>query len=412
MDKTDEILISAEHVSKKFCLSLRRSLWYGIKDMSSAINPWKSKGDESGPTVESLRKEEFWAIKDVSFEVRRGECLGLIGHNGAGKSTLLKMLYGLNRPDRGRITMRGRVCALIELGAGFNGILTGRENIYNQAALLGFSKRETDANFDAIVDFSELEEFLDTPVQNYSSGMKVKLGFAVASQMEPDILLIDEVLAVGDVGFRYKCLNRILELQQTCAFIFVSHSMPAIARICTDVMHLDYGKIVIQTKAIDEGIKSYYSQFSMGEEREMSDGQVEIVRTTVLSPESSDTFATVHYQESLEVEFLCRFAEGCESATIQMVIWNQEMFPVADVLSDGMKRFEINPGPNRECLVRARIPDCELNSGSYSVSIIILSCDGSVTHVRRDRGLVLQVVSNSSSACAITTTAEWSNESL
>ena len=154
----------------------------------------KSIGSFAPP---NLRKDEFWAVRDVSFEVRRGECLGLIGHNGAGKSTLLKMLNSLNRPDSGRITMRGRVGALIELNAGFNPILTGRENIYNQAALLGFSKKETDAKFDAIVDFSEIEEFLDMPVQNYSSGMRVRLGFAVAAQMEPDILLIDEVLAVG-----------------------------------------------------------------------------------------------------------------------------------------------------------------------------------------------------------------------
>ena len=145
-----EILIKAEHVSKKFCRSLKRSLWYGAKDVARSLVPWgahsKDDYDEhlAGFRLPPLREDEFWAVRDVSFEVRRGECLGLIGHNGAGKSTLLKMLNSLNRPDAGRITMRGRVGALIELSAGFNPILTGRENIYNQAALLGFSRQETD----------------------------------------------------------------------------------------------------------------------------------------------------------------------------------------------------------------------------------------------------------------------------
>ena len=189
----DEVLVKVEGVSKKFCRDLKRSLWYGMKDISSELFGIHQNGQ--------LRKNEFWAVNDVNFELKRGECLGLIGHNGAGKSTLLKMLNGLIKPDKGTITMQGRIGALIELGAGFNPILTGRENIYNNGAVLGFSKKEIDEKFDAIVDFAEIDEFIDTPVQNYSSGMKVRLGFAVAAQMEPDVLIIDEVLAVGDIGF-------------------------------------------------------------------------------------------------------------------------------------------------------------------------------------------------------------------
>jgi lipopolysaccharide transport system ATP-binding protein len=194
----DEVLVKVEGVSKKFCRDLKRSLWYGVKDISSELFGAKKNGQ--------LRPKEFWAVDDVSFELRRGECLGLIGHNGAGKSTLLKMLNGLIKPDKGTITMHGRIGALIELGSGFNPILTGRENIYNNGSVLGFSRKEIDAKFDSIVEFAELSEFIDTPVQNYSSGMKVRLGFAVAAQMEPDVLLIDEVLAVGDIGFSFKCL--------------------------------------------------------------------------------------------------------------------------------------------------------------------------------------------------------------
>ncbi|MGH6820931.1 MAG: ABC transporter ATP-binding protein, partial [Methylocella sp.] len=187
---TDEVLVKAEGVSKKFCCSLKRSLWYGVQDVATEVLGREGNHAE-------LRKNEFWAVQDVSFELKRGECLGLIGPNGAGKSTLLRMLNGLIRPDKGRITMKGRIGALIDLGLGFNPILTGRENVYINGSLLGFSKKEIDHKFDAIVDFAEIGEFIHTPVQNYSSGMKLRLGFAVCAQMEPDVLIIDEVLAVG-----------------------------------------------------------------------------------------------------------------------------------------------------------------------------------------------------------------------
>ena len=159
-----------------------------------------------------LRDGEFWAVNDVSFELRRGECLGLIGHNGAGKTTLLKMLNGLIKPDAGSITIRGRVGALIALGAGFNPILTGRENIYINGSVLGLSKKEIDGKIDEIIDFAEIGEFIDSPVQNYSSGMSVRLGFSIASSLSPDVLILDEVLAVGDIGFVIKCLNRVRQL--------------------------------------------------------------------------------------------------------------------------------------------------------------------------------------------------------
>ena len=222
---SDEVLVKVEGVSKKFCRSLKRSLWYGVQDVTSELMGRPGGHDE-------LRKNEFWAVNDVSFELKRGECLGLIGPNGAGKSTLLKMLNGLVKPDRGRITMRGRIGALIELGAGFNPILTARENIYINGSVLGFGKKEIDSKFDAIVDFAEIEEFIDTPVQNYSSGMKVRLGFAVAAQMEPDVLMIDEVLAVGDVGFQIKCLNALRGIAGDSAIILVSHTMQQVSAFC------------------------------------------------------------------------------------------------------------------------------------------------------------------------------------
>jgi len=177
-----------------------KSLWYGVTD---------TLGDLAGRdgTTDKLRPSEFWALDNVSFELRRGECLGLIGRNGAGKTTLLRLLNGLIKPDNGRIEIRGRLGALIALGAGFNPILTGRENIYINAAVLELSRREINEKVDNIINFAEFGEFIDAPVQSYSSGMVVRLGFAVAAATEPDVLLLDEVLAVGNAGFQTKCLN-------------------------------------------------------------------------------------------------------------------------------------------------------------------------------------------------------------
>ena len=233
-----DILVQVSGVSKKFCLSLKKSLWYGLKDMGNELLG-RQHGGHGG-----LRPKEFWAVKDVSFELKRGECLGLIGRNGAGKTTLLKMLNGLIKPDAGRIEMRGRVGALIALGAGFNPILTGRENIYINASVLGLSKKETDAKLDEIIDFAEIGEFIDTPVQNYSSGMNVRLGFAVASSLDPDILLVDEVLAVGDISFRAKCAARIQEIRaRGTAIIFVSHDMASVQSLCDQVLWLAMGRV-------------------------------------------------------------------------------------------------------------------------------------------------------------------------
>ena len=233
-----DVLVRVEDVSKKFCLSLKKSLWYGLQDMGNELIG-RRHGGHGG-----LRPKEFWAVRDVRFELKRGESLGLIGHNGAGKTTLLKMLNGLIKPDAGRIEMRGRVGALIALGAGFNPILTGRENIYVNASVLGLAKAEINAKLDEIIDFAEIGEFIDTPVQNYSSGMTVRLGFAVASSLNPDILLLDEVLAVGDMNFQAKCLNRLGHMRaQGTSFILVSHNMVNIVRHCDRVLYMTHGHV-------------------------------------------------------------------------------------------------------------------------------------------------------------------------
>lgn len=192
-----------------------------------------------------MRVDEFWAVENVSFQLRRGETLGLIGHNGAGKTTILRMLNGLIKPDLGQIEVRGRMQALIALGAGFNPVLTGRENILVNASVLGLTKSEIDRKFDEIVAFSGIEEFIDMPVRSYSSGMTVRLGFSVAAHLEPDVLLVDEVLAVGDLAFRTKCQVRIQKLRsEGVAIILVSHHLHTVSHICTRAIAVDRGRII------------------------------------------------------------------------------------------------------------------------------------------------------------------------
>lgn len=245
-----ETLVKVEGVSKKFCRSLKKSLWYGMQDLGREMTGLRHGGDGH------LRADEFWAVEDVSFELKRGECLGLVGHNGAGKTTLLKMLNGLVKPDAGQIQMRGRVGAIIALGAGFNPILTGRENIYVNASVLGLSKREIDERLDEIIEFSEIKEYIDMPVQSYSSGMSVRLGFSIATTIKTDVLILDEVLAVGDENFQAKCFKRIGELLANSAVILVSHQAHHIKKNCDAALLLERGKCVAHG-ASDDVLKEY-----------------------------------------------------------------------------------------------------------------------------------------------------------
>jgi lipopolysaccharide transport system ATP-binding protein len=260
MTTAEAPLIEVEQVSKAFCRDLKRALWYGMKDITGEVLGRRQDR-------ESLRRDEFWAVKDVSFQVRRGECLGLIGRNGAGKTSLLRMLNGLVRPDAGQITMRGRIGALIALGAGFNPVLTGRENVYINGSILGLSKREIDAKLDEIIDFAEVRDSIDAPVQTYSSGMKVRLGFSIASSLEPDILLIDEVLAVGDQSFRTKCYHRIGEVVSRAAVIIVSHDMNTIQRLGDRVVLLHRGEVAFLGDVV-EGVKRYEDLNTQGVQSE------------------------------------------------------------------------------------------------------------------------------------------------
>ena len=231
------VQLSVESVSKKFCRNLRRSLMYGLSDIRAELT------DRSRQS-ETLRAGEFWALDDVSFQLRRGEALGLVGPNGAGKSTLLRIISGLIKLDAGRVRVKGRVAPLIALGAAFNPILTGRENIYINMSILGLSRKEIDAKFDEVVAFTELGDAMEAPIQTYSSGMAARLGFACAVHTDPDILLIDEVLAVGDIKFRMKCYRHLARLRERgTSFILVSHNQHTVLRMCQKAIYLSRGRV-------------------------------------------------------------------------------------------------------------------------------------------------------------------------
>ena len=228
-------MIEVEQVSKRYSRSLRRTLWYGITDIAKEV---AARGQYS----ETLRPSEFWALRNVSFTVGRGEAVGLIGHNGAGKTTLLKLINGLIKPTTGRIAVHGSVRALIALDAGFNPILTGRENVKVASAVLGIRGRDSEQRLDEIMEFSEIGDFIDSPVRSYSSGMVARLGFSIAVHTRPDILLVDEVLAVGDLNFAIKCYRKINEFRNNGgSIVLVSHNAYSIRSNCDRVVWIEHG---------------------------------------------------------------------------------------------------------------------------------------------------------------------------
>lgn len=248
---SNEVAIAVENLGKSYRIrhAAKRATTLVGAMKSAASAPFKYLGEKMRAADES---EIFWALKDVSFEVRRGEVVGIVGRNGAGKSTLLKILSRITDPSVGRAQIHGRVNALLEVGTGFHEELSGRENVYMNAALHGLRKAEIDGKFDEIVDFSGVEKFIDTPVKRYSSGMRVRLGFAVAASLEPDILVVDEVLAVGDLAFQRKCLGKMGAVAESGrTVLFVSHQMPVVESLCSRGILLADGGIVADGPARD-----------------------------------------------------------------------------------------------------------------------------------------------------------------
>jgi lipopolysaccharide transport system ATP-binding protein len=407
---SDETLVRVDHVSKKFCRSLKRSLWYGVQDIAADFNPLsRSRSSSTAGGVASdkppLRVAEFWAVNDVSFELRRGECLGLIGKNGAGKTTLLKMINGLIKPDHGRIEKRGRVGAVIALGAGFNPILTGRENVYVNASVVGLSIRETDARLEVIVDFAEISDFIDSPVQNYSSGMQMRLGFAVATSLDPDILILDEVLAVGDAAFRAKCYNRIGRMQKNAAVIFVSHNIEQISRISTRVLMMARGQSAF-LGAPEEASRVY--------DREMSsDGETEESFITFAEPFVRGRLwldqVAVQWNGAFDLNIEVESTEQVDGLVFYGVLYDASGQMAASFATDQRDQL-IRPGPNR---LRLRVDGVPLATGTYLLGLTA-HAHGTLTHLvwsYKQASLVVEGSGAGLSTCRLRATVQAENES-
>lgn len=323
--------------------------------------------------------EDFWALRDVSFEVPHGEAFGIIGSNGSGKSTILKCLAGILAPDRGSVAANGRVAALLELGAGFHPDLSGRENVGLNAAILGMTRREVDEKFDDIVEFAGLEQFIDTPVKNYSSGMVVRLGFAVAINVEPEILIIDEVLAVGDEEFQQRCFQKIEQFRREGrTIVFVSHGLTQVSQFCHRAMWLDHGEVKTIGPAYEvvseyTGVAHHVEQV---EETEISDeplsrwgtGEVRITRVVMTSDEEREAH-TFTSGEPFTVRVDYELVEPVKELVVGLRITHLHGF---NVFGTNTKRRGVKlPADQRHGTVRFKVDSLPILEGTFDLTIDI-----------------------------------------
>ncbi len=322
-------------------------------------------------------KEDFWALKDIDFEVYKGEAVGIIGANGAGKSTLLKILTGITPPTTGKITMHGKIASLLEVGTGFHQELTGRENIFLNGAILGMTKEEIAEKFDAIVKFSGVEKFIDTPVKRYSSGMLVRLGFSVAAHMEPDILLVDEVLAVGDADFQKKCLGKMDEVtgEEGRTILFVSHNLTAIQNLCKRCVLLEKGKIKMigETKeVIDEYLDNKKELVKIPlRDRKDRRGKGDI-RFTDIKITNSENSEIVKSGDKLKIKlkYKSKFLENIKNIRVVFTLRNQSDIPVLRLDNLVAKNSFNELKPNGEIICETE--KINLISGIYEINVVLM----------------------------------------
>lgn len=351
--------------------------------------------------AQSASKETFWALKDVSFDIKKGEVVGIIGRNGAGKSTLLKVLSQIAEPTTGEIRLYGRVGSLLEVGTGFHPELTGRENIFLNGAILGMKKSEITRQFDAIVDFAEVETFLDTPVKRYSSGMYVRLAFAVAAHLNPEILIVDEVLAVGDANFQKKCLGKMEQIGETGrTVIFVSHNMPTVLRLCQSVILMDRGQLV-RIGPGQEVTKDYLrigsETATTGErvwgdlERAPGDDTARLRAARILNAKGQIT-ETVDIAEPMFIEIEYEFLGGRSDCVAAFNVINE-----AGVILFGSADFHHSPwqnGARQPGVVRSSccIPGHFFAEGRVSVLVAVCSYNPDAVHAIEHDALAFMVV--------------------
>ncbi|HXH22449.1 MAG TPA: ABC transporter ATP-binding protein [Dehalococcoidia bacterium] len=374
--RADDVVLTVDSLSKKFCRDLRRSLAYGFKEILAELAGLRRP-------AAALREREFWALHNVTFELRRGEALGLVGANGAGKTTLLRVISGVFRPDGGTVRVRGRVAPLLALGTGFHPLLTGRENVYVNMAMLGLSRRQIDERVERVVDFAEIGEAIDAPVRTYSSGMQARLGFSCAIHIDPEILLIDEVLAVGDIRFRRKCYRRLAEMRAAgTAFILVSHNPNVIRGTCDRALYLRRGRLDfigdVQTaiRRYEEDLFVLAEQAKPRNASTTAEDEVQIVDFFVEDARGRRSDSMV---SGAPASFCirCQARRDISRAEITAII--REMFGDRDdtvVMSTGLEPLSIPSGASE---IRIELPYCGLRAGRYTVKLGIT--EGPLQHL-------------------------------
>jgi homopolymeric O-antigen transport system ATP-binding protein len=319
----------------------------------------------------ALAPQEFWVLNDITFEVKKGETLGIIGHNGAGKSTMLKHLSGIMVPTRGSIEVRGRLSALIEVGAGFHPDLTGRENVFLNGVILGMTRAEVKRKFDEIVDFAGLDEFIDTPVKRYSSGMFARLGFSVAAHLEPDILIIDEVLSVGDFAFQRKGIEKMRAIAESGAtVIFVSHNLQAVAEFCQRGILLERGRIIIDGPT-DQVIRRYLDT-AVGHAERPAHGPVRLVRTTIVG--AGGETGSFQAGNRARITVALEAAAATEKVAVVIQLFNAGFYDVFHTSSQrlGHSPLSLAAGQKAECIFDV---DLHLGAGTYYLGVYLYRYD-------------------------------------
>ena len=377
-----DVVISVENLSKRYLVGHRsgeRGRYTALRDVIAreARNFARKAVDAfcGRQIVQGDEVEEFWALKDVSFNVKRGEVIGIVGKNGAGKSTVLKILSRITEPTAGRVRLRGRVASLLEVGTGFHPELTGRENIFLNGAILGMTRREIRKKFDEIVDFAEVNQFLDTPVKHYSSGMYVRLAFAVAAHLEPEILIVDEVLAVGDANFQKKCLGKMhsAAVEENRTVLFVSHNMQAMQSLCDNALLLEDGEIIMQG-APRSVVTKYLAQAQPSngervwtEDAAPGDERATLIGVRVLSSEGEasgnlDSDRDIH----IELDFLAQQIK--DSLCVGFDLTNSDGVVLFRTYQTDLPSEHWPPLKNGRNRWRCRIPKGLLNDGDFLLS--------------------------------------------
>lgn len=405
-----EFAIKAAKLSKLYRLGQRENAGDGggsgllrtLKSPLKNLKKYRALSDFSDVDFDSdaPRADILWALRDVSFEVERGEVVGIIGTNGAGKSTLLKILSRITSPARGRVEIRGRVYSLLEVGTGFHMELTGRENVYLNGTILGMKKKEIDQRFDEIVAFSGIEKFIDTPAKRYSSGMTVRLAFAIAAHMDPEILIVDEVLAVGDSAFQKKCLSKMQDVgQQGATVLFVSHSMPSVTRLCSRGILLHAGRVVKDGSA-GEVVSAYLSLcLGTSTQREWADvataPQSDVVRMRAVRVVDDGGAivegANIHKPIGLQLEFDV-LKPGCVLMP-EIEIFDEEgvhLFSTTEVKSQWQQSR--SPGRYKST---AWIPGNFLPDGTFYLDLKMVTPESHRMHVSQAQVAAFQVIDQS-----------------